>query len=233
MGKINSSIGALAQNADSPNTVKKFVVDDPTATAQPGLDALNDIKQAPPPIPPIRGSRRLNYGAQEQQQNNPQAHERIDVAEGDDIFEKVEEVRKTREALDPEKKNKLEILLGLKRKYGNLEIDDHTITLRNLSAKESKVLVKSAFSMQEENRKVDQLFDIRNYTLAFALYAIDDVKISDILGMNDTMEMRLSMIEEMPEAAISELHEFYEKNIAVRQPQTEHEAKEVMGDIKK
>ena len=220
MGRINSSIGTLAQNSNSANTMKKFTVDDPTLQQE-------DVPQQAPIFDRRRAQQ---FQATEEV---PHAHERIDVADGEDVFEKVEEVRRTRAALEPDKKNKIELLLGLKRKYANVTIDGHEITLRNLTAKESKMLVKTAFTMQEENRQVDQLYDIRNYTIAFAIYAIDDVKISDILGENDNMDMRVSLIEEMPESAVSELHASYEEFIAIKAPKTEAEVKEVIEDIKK
>jgi len=219
MGRIESSIGSLAQNPRQER-IKRLVVDDPTAP-QMEQPPVFDRRRAPVD-PSIAYAHEMAH-----------ANEVIEVADGEDVFEKVDEVRRKRNSLDPDKKNKLEVLLGLKRKYGKMDIDGHTITLRNLSAKESKQLVKSAFDLQKEQKHVDQIYDIRNFTLAFAMYAIDDVKISDILGENDNLEMRVSMIEEMPEAAIVELHEFYENNIAVRQPQTEMEAKEVIEDIKK
>ena len=219
MVRINSSIGSLAQNPQQMDRIKKFVVDDPMAP--------QEIEQQKPSF-----DRRRNYNVSTEP-TIAQANEIIEVADTDNIFEEVEEIRRKRNSLDPDKKNKLEIILGLKRKYGKINIDGHIITLRNLSAKESKQLVKTAFDLQKEQKHVDQIYDIRNFTLAFSIYSIDDVKISDILGENDNLEIRLSMIEEMPEAAIIELHEFYEKNIAMRQPNTEAEAKEVIEDIKK
>jgi len=206
MGRINSSIGSFAQNPNSANGVKKFTVDDPTMR-EPQVERHF---QSTEPI-----------------------NEKIEAAESEDIFKELEEIRQTRVSLEPDKKNKIELLLGLKRKYANLKIDDHVITLRNLSAKETKVLINTAFTMQLEDRKVDYIYDIRNYTLAFAIYAIDDVKISDILGDNDNMETRISLIEEMPEDSVSEMHAFYEEHIVVKAPKSKEEAKEVIDSIKK
>jgi hypothetical protein len=221
MANINSSIGKLAQNSDSINQVKRYSVDDPTG-----------IKEEDIPIYDKRHRRQGNEILNE----NLDAHERIDIAEGEDVFKKIEEIenlKKRKASIDPDRKSKIEVLLGLKRRYANTEIDGHVITLQNLSAKESKLLVKTAFTMQEENRKVDQIYDIRNYTLACALYAIDDEKISEILGEDDNIETRLSLIEEMSETAISELHTFYEEKVAIKPPQDKKEAKEVIEDIKK
>lgn len=223
MGRINSSIGSVAQNPQQTDNMKRFVVEDPTAPQQ--------MEQQQIEQPPVFDRRRSSNVPPNYVQAH--AHEVIDVGDEEDIFEAVEQIRKKRNSLDPDKKNKIEILLGLKRKYGKIKIDNHVITLRNLSAKESKRLVKSAFDLQKEEKHIDQIYDIRNFTLAFAIYAIDDVKISDILGKNDNLEMRVSMIEEMPEDAIIELHKFYESDIASNQPKNEVEAKEVVEDIKK
>jgi len=219
MVRIDSSIGSLAQNPQQSDKTKRFVVDDPTAP--------QEIEQQKPSF-----DRRRNYNVSTEP-TMAQANEIIEVSDSDNIFEEVEEIRRKRNSLDPDKKNKLEVLLGLKRKYGKVNIDGHIITLRNLSAKESKQLVKTAFALQKDQKHVDQIYDVRNFTLAYSIYSIDDIKLSDILGENDNLETRVSMIEEMPEAAIIELHEFYENNIAIKQPNTEVEAKEVIEDIKK
>lgn len=214
MGKINSPIGSFAQN--SSERFKKFTVDDPTLEGgDEGVSEGGD------------------EGVSIDMRSTPQAHERIELADDDQLFDKIDEMRRARNSLDPDKKNKIEVLLGLKRRYADREVDGHLITLRNLSAKETKAIVGAAYVMEKESRKVDSLYDIRDYTLAFSIYAIDGEKISDILGDDDNMETRVSLIEEMPESAILELHSFYESEIAVKPPKDKREAEEVVEDIKK
>lgn len=215
MTEINSSIGKITSDQ---KPMKRYTVDGPEADF--------GVKENPVE------TRRRRFQQQQQQPNVPNSRMAY-VANNEseeDIFKQAERMRAEKNKMAPDNKNKIEVLLGLKRKYGEITIDDHKIVLRSLSAKESKFIINSAYDIANE-KPIDKVYNLRHNTLAFSLFSIDGEEISDIIG--DDFDIKLSLIEEMSDEAIAELFKFYEDNIAVKMPQTEKEAKEVIADIKK
>jgi hypothetical protein len=78
----------------------------------------------------------------------------------------------------------------------------------------------------------EKIFDLRHFTLAYSLYAIDNVELSEILEDNDDFETRLSLIEEMSDNVIQELYKFFEDEIRIKDYNNDN-GKELIGDIKK
>lgn len=138
--------------------------------------------------------------------------------------------RAKEESLTKEKKSKLELLLGLKRTKTSIVIDGHTIVLQNLSSGDMKTAYKK---IAQQELYVDQMFDTRHVFLAYSLYSFDGETISSLLGEDDELETRLSLIENMSESVIKELYDFYTKSFEEVHPKTEEQFKEVAADIKK
>lgn len=168
------------------------------------------------------------YEQQYQQPQHPQIQgEYIDPRAA---FKQVEEFKKINNTLSEGKKSKLELLLGLRKSKKSIKIDGHTIVLQNLSSGD----MKSAYKKIAENDKVvDQMFDTRHIFLCYSLYSFDGETISSLLGDDDDLETRLSLIENMSEDVVKELYEFYNKSFEGNHPKTDEEFKEVTSDIKK
>ena len=145
-------------------------------------------------------------------------------------FKQAEEFRKVNNTISEGKKSKLELLLGLKKSKKSINIDGHTIVLQNLSSGD----MKSAYKKIAQNDKVvDQMFDTRHIFLCYSLYSFDGETIADLLGDDDDLETRLSLIENMSEDVVKELYEFYNKSFEGDHPKTDEQFKEVTADIKK
>ena len=225
MGTIESSIGNVVSN-DSGNQPRRYIVDDPTGENEEFVDPMaqrNMLLQQQQQLmreksPTTTFVRKLN----EEQ-----------VKEHEDL---VTEVRNRKKSLDPNKKTALEQLLGLKQKYGSINIDGHKITLKSLSAKATQDIFEKMYAVKdltEANNPIEKMFDMRHLTLVYALYAFDDVKFSDILGEFDDFDTRLSLVEEMSDDAVKDIYAFFEENIKLKLPTNEGEAKEILGDLKK
>ena len=140
------------------------------------------------------------------------------------------DIKKANNTLSDTKKSKLELLLGLKKSKKSIKIDGHTIVLQNLSSGDMKAGYKK---IAENDKVVDQMFDTRHIFLSYSLYSFDGETISSLLGEDDDLDTRVSLIENMSEDAIKELYEFYNKSFEGVHPTSEEQFKEVTADIKK
>ena len=140
-------------------------------------------------------------------------------------FKKTTEVKIT-----TEKKNKWELLLGLKRTKKSIKIEGHSIVLQNLSSGDMKAAYKK---IAEQDKVVDQFFNTRHIFLAFSLYSFDGELISEMLGDDDDPDSRLSIVENMSEDVVKELYDFYNEQFNTVHPQSAEEFKEVSSDLKK
>ncbi len=133
--------------------------------------------------------------------------------------------------LNKNSKNRIEVLLGLKKILVYKEIDDHKIGLRNVrSAQVNRVLQE----VGKQQTNLDQIYTLKHMMLAFALDSIDGENISSILGQEDTEELRLEIIKNMDPSVVDELYDIYVKEISSKiNAKSNKETAETIEDIKK
>lgn len=145
----------------------------------------------------------------------------------------VDKLKAQKDKVAPERKNKLEILIGLKKKIKSIVVEGHTIELKALSGGE----IKSVFeflSKDTNQTNIVQIYNSRHAILAFSLHSIDGELIEDLVGEeNNNLETRLAIIENLSDVLVGELHSFYEKEVCVDRPKNELEIKEALQDLKK
>jgi len=133
--------------------------------------------------------------------------------------------------LNTNKKNKIEVLLGLKKQLAYKEIDGHTIGLRNVrSAQTSRVLQE----VSKSKTNLEQVYILKHMMLAFALDSIDGESIHSILDNQDTEEMRLEIISNMEPSVVDALYDMYIKDISDKiNAKTPKETEQLGDDLKK
>ena len=210
MATIESQIGSVSANSGN-QPMRRYVVDDPTMN-EPIVNPYYKPEMAVP----------------NNQQNSPPQQ-----TEEEKVYFQYQEAKRQKNKISIESKNKIEALLGLRKITKSITIDGIKITLRNLNAHDTKL----AFKIIAENAvtNVDLMFYGRNIYLALSLYELNGEKISSLLGEEAGIDvaLRLSLVEEMSEELVKELHTFYEKEIGINIPQTEKDIKEVNSEIKK
>ena len=186
----------------SNQQMKKYVVDDPDID----MPVVNPLYKPPTQEQPVLSEK--------------------------EVFDKYNEAKKAKVQISPDRKKKIECLLGLRRITKSTNIDGLNITLRNLNANDSRMALKTIAEKAMTN--IDLMFYSRNVYLALSLYELDGEKVSELLGEEDlNVELRLSLVEEMAEEVVKQLHEFYQKEIGINLPQTGEEVGEVNAEIKK
>jgi len=209
MGSIESSIGTTTTSSNKQQ-LRHFVVDNDENENEEQVDDFAE--------------ERAIVNEMREAQNKP-------IKTEDDVLSEVVQLRKEKNVISKNSKNKLEALLGLKTIYATIDIDGVKITLKNLSALDMKNALDKISLLSKT--KLQEVFDTRNVFLGLSLYKIDDQLMSDILGENDDIETRLSLIENMSEDAIAILDNFYDTKIKIKLPQKQNEAEEVISEIKK
>ena len=144
----------------------------------------------------------------------------------------IAKAKKAKEEVPVETKNKLEVLIGLKKKIKSINIDGHSISLKALTGGEVKKVFEYLSSFKDDIGIV-QAYKSRHVILAYSIYSIDGEKVEDLLGDDDCFENRLAIVENISEEVLSDLHSFYEKEIVVKTPSNEQEVKEAIENIKK
>lgn len=131
-------------------------------------------------------------------------------------------------------KQRIELLANIGRMTRDVEIGEHTFTLRTLKAKETREAALASFKVETQ---LEAGYEVRKQQLARSLHKIDGGDIAVVLG-DDDLSSRLSFIEEhLEEAVVSKLFEEFSllkeeanKKCGIH---TETEAKEVVEDLKK
>lgn len=137
------------------------------------------------------------------------------------------------ERLSPEAKKRVELVTGIGRLEKDVQIDDVTFTLRTIKSREMKEAMLSLIGIQYE---LEATFEKRRQLVARSLHKINGVELLLFLG-DDSLESRLSFVDELDEYVTSKLFEEYVSlaNEATEKytPKTLDEAKEVAEEIKK
>lgn len=206
MVTFESSIGTVASSA-AP--LKRYVVDDPTAAA-----AAAPVRKEEPQIPQAQVEQPRKLSEEE-------------------IWQKYNDAKRERKEISPDKRRKIEALLGLRKVIKTINIDGMNFSMRNLCANDTRVALKSIAEHSTTN--VDLMFYSRNVYVALTLYEINGESVAELLDENNgvDIELRLSLIEEMDEGVVKSLYDFYTKEIGISIPQTIEDVREVQAEIKK
>ncbi len=213
MATVESQIGEVSSNSTS---YKQYVVED--------LSSEEEMINKP-----------ITNKSSIKPQEIPEEYRELASAEA-----AIAEARQAKEAknkISESGKNRIEILLGLRKNIKSTTIDGHKISLKSVESGDVKNIFTRVAEYElkaQENRKyyIEQVIETRNCMLAASLYAIDNELISNLLGDEDTLEMRLSIVENMAEEVVKELYDFYQAEVEVK-PKSQAEAKEVAEDLKK
>jgi hypothetical protein len=222
MAIIESALGKVqSQNSSS---LRNYVVEDPTLLPEEEPRVNNQLS---PQVQQVYQERLKQVQKvrelSEDEKFFMQANEECPV----EVFET--KVKAKKEVITESRKQKLELLLGLKKVKKSIVIDEYKIVLQNLSSSDMKCVFDK---IADKTTMLDQMYYARQAYLAYSLYSFDGELISDLLGEDDGFEMRLSIIENMSDSVVNELYKFYETEIDF-QPKNNEEAKEVVSDIKK
>jgi hypothetical protein len=130
-----------------------------------------------------------------------------------------------------DKKNKIEILLGLRKKTATKEIDGHIITLRNLRSNQTKKILEE---IAIQNTGFGRIYTMKHMVVALALDSIDDEAVVNVLGEDDSDELRIEMVSNMDPSIVDELYDMYVKEIGNKiSVNSDVEEKEIVEDTKK
>jgi hypothetical protein len=223
MGVINSPLGQ--QNFES-STTRSFTVD----------DRSQDDFDLPPaqPRPP-----QFQHAVQQQRQSEPQPPRMT----ADEIMEMRRRKIAEAQGVSGDARQRLNLLLGIGRATKNVSIesDSGTVTysLRTLKGREQEHIVSLA-ELADKEKTVKSTFPIRNTTIAYALYAIDNIDLDLLLGatghsLQDQIAMRTAFVEEMDDHVVRYLfdqhQELVQENLV--RFQSPEDVKEVAEQIKK
>lgn len=151
--------------------------------------------------------------------------------------DELENARKTavdqRKRVSPAAKERIEFLTGLGRARKEIEFEGVVFSLQSLKASEMRDVLH--FGSRGETT-AEAMFDIRAYTLAYAVEKIDSQQIGIVLG-DDSLDARFDLICRMEEETVEFLHRNYNEMVKESKTRfevkTNEEAKEVAEEIKK
>lgn len=152
------------------------------------------------------------------------------------VIEGLKHIREDK--LAPNRKKRLEVLLGIGKIYREVVIDSITFTLQTLKSKEIQELAKFQQIITTEN-VVDAMFEIRKHILAYSLCAVDGISIGEYLGNQEELDIddKLCFIENLSESIVVILHDEYQKLVESSNLKygikTKEEVQEVIEDVKK
>ena len=161
--------------------------------------------------------------------------------------DEVMELRRQRmseaQGINPEARQRLNLLLGIGRATKNVTIEAEagtvTYSLRTLKGYEQKHVISLA-EQADKIKSVEATFPVRDTTLAYALYAVDNIDPDLLLGatglpIKERLAARLSFIEELDDHVLRYLfdqHQMMVKENLIRF-QSPEDVKEVAEQIKK
>jgi hypothetical protein len=130
--------------------------------------------------------------------------------------------------------NRLELLTGIGRLVSDIKIDNVKFSLRSLKSRELRYVMENAARNGETN--VGEALLIRNYTLAFSIYEIEDNPIYAVIG-SDEIEDKVRVIDEFEEVTTTKLWDAYSSMINEGSKGVEEDlgtdTKQILDNVKK
>jgi len=250
MGNIESKIG---KTPVSSVPMRTFTVDDPTALQD--IPAANETPAHMKQISPQQFQEYRNQIAalkQEQSQgssqqfgstedvlaptrgtreHNPEDEQLLSMFTGNSssISRNTSPVE---EKMPQDRKDILEVLLGLNQKTASTEIEGHEIVLRKLKSDENKRIFKHVNKLPDP---IEKIYTTKHFVLALSVVSVDGQELSEILsGGEDEDKLRLELIQNMESEAVEQLWNTYKDKISnVYNVSSPEATKEVISDLKK
>lgn len=146
---------------------------------------------------------------------------------------KKKEIKELQSKAHPAATSRLELLLGIGRLTTDVIIDNVKFSLRSLKNKEFKEVI-TYFGQQDIKTKFDELIVMRNATLSFSLYKVDDEDVHSFIG-NSELKSVIDLIEGMEDSVVDKLWVAYKKMIKENDSQDAlgKTAEEIVENIKK
>lgn len=148
----------------------------------------------------------------------------------DELQRMRQESKKSKLELNPKAKNRIEILLGLKKKTKDVTIDGVKFTLKSLKHAEYQEVFTSLTKLTEASNIIISL-EAQVQSLARSISHIDDMPIGMVLGVDDT-ESIVSCLREFETDVIDQLYDVF-KSLKESTEVKAKEESEVAEDIKK
>lgn len=141
-----------------------------------------------------------------------------------------QEAKHSKMEVAPKAKNRIEVLLGLKRKTQEVEIDGVTFTLKTLKHVEFQEVFISLSKLTDATSFVISL-ELQIQSLARSITHIDGAPITTVLGVESVEEI-ISHLREFDSDVIEKLYNVF-KNLKKETEVSSAEEKEVNEDLKK
>jgi hypothetical protein len=131
----------------------------------------------------------------------------IDEAERHRLQNLKKQIKTEQEKVKPNSISRLEILSGIGRLTMEKEIGGVNFKLRSLKNRELKEVLHYLTGIES---KIDEIFALKNATLAYSIYEIDGKEFWQYC-INDSLEEKIAIIEELDDFVVDELWKFYSK----------------------
>lgn len=226
MADINSPLGRRQFAMQNTQQRKVFTVPDeagmsaesttfddemPPRGAFAGQD-FDDMDNSPPVV------KRVRQMAAEPQVNREELH-RVK-----------QEIKQSKLEVSPKAKNRIELLLGLKKKIKEVHVEGIKFTLKTLKHAEYQE-VFSAISKLSDVSSIVISLELQIQTLARAITHIDDAPILNVLSVS-TVEEVVNYLREFENDVIDQLHEEF-KSLKSETEVKKEEESEVTENLKK
>lgn len=235
---INSPLGrrSLAMQGQQPQQSQRVLsVPDESESEYEDFVPVNPKAQGMVPSQ-LSTQRQAQQRQQPQQQvgYNQNLHQPADFDDFKDMRQQhVEKSKKV--SLDG--RDRINYLIGIGRKTIDVPVGDVVFTLRTLKTREMRDALVAANDF--ETKTFEHYYNLRNYTMAFALTAVDNMSLDLVLGIKDLNPNNVIdyLLDEMDDVVLDYLYEKFlklhndQKNLFIIK--TENELKEVTEDIKK
>lgn len=183
MNEVNSPLGKKIYSSTTPQTL---VVSE---EGQP----LGDYPELPPPVsrrgtplPPL-----------------PPGAKQLSVEEFSQYEQKKKEIITKHSKISPEAKERVNVLLGLGRKYRDVQVGDQVFSIRTLKDGEEATAILEAGSGNK-----GYFWELRLWTLALAVEKIDGYPTKQILGVTEDKDI-VEIFREMAQIVIQYLYDQY------------------------
>lgn len=101
----------------------------------------------------------------------------------------------------------LEILTGIGRLTQNVEIENIKFSIRSLKNKEMREILEKGL---DAKTRFEEALLVRNYTLAYSIYKINDQP-AELFMRTEDIDEKVALIDEMQSSIVSKLWEEYSK----------------------
>jgi len=220
---VISSIKNENQVADHLNWSDPMYRLQQTRQAQPDLNTAQKVTAQAMPEP-IRQQTRADVMQKKVEELNLPSEE-----EAKQLLQQARQQRNERIGTVP--KNRLEVLFGIARLTTSVVIDNLKFELRSLKSRENQQILSIVSKCTD---RLDEIFSMRAYTLALAIFRINDQPAELIFGTSNLDELA-DLVDEFDESVLQTLFLEYNKMIKAHRDVAEKEigGDKVLDNIKK